>query len=119
MIWRPLMAECDELGLVDWQWQEAARLAGANLQKRESGGMMNDLRTRFGEWAVVTGASSGIGATFARKLAGARMNLVLVARRIDLLKELRRRLTDEHGVEIRCVQVDLSQDGCLDPLVGA
>ncbi len=80
---------------------------------------MNDLRKRFGEWAVVTGASSGIGAMFARKLAGARMNLVIVARRIELLEELKHQITGEHKVKIHCVKIDLSQDGCLDPLIEA
>jgi uncharacterized protein len=80
---------------------------------------MTDLRARYGEWAVVTGASSGMGATFARKLAGARMNVVLSARRIDRLNELSRQLADQHGVATRCVQVDLSQDGCVERLIDA
>jgi len=80
---------------------------------------MNDLRTRYGEWAVVTGASSGIGAMFAQKLARARMNLVLVARRIELLNELRQQLASEHHIQLRCLQLDLSQNDCLEPLIGS
>ena len=80
---------------------------------------MNDLHTRYGDWALVTGASSGIGAVFAQKLAGAGMNLVLAARRIELLNELRCQLTNRHRVEIVCVQVDLSQDGCVETLAEA
>jgi short-subunit dehydrogenase len=78
---------------------------------------MHDLRERHGEWAIVTGASSGIGAAFAQKLAALGMNLVLVARRIELLNELREKLISQHDVAIRCLQADLSQDGCLEPLV--
>lgn len=74
---------------------------------------ITELRARYGEWAVVTGASSGIGAIFAQRLAAAGMNLVIVARRIDLLNALGHRLTNEHGVKIHCLQVDLSQDYCL------
>jgi len=80
---------------------------------------MHELRERYGEWAVVTGASSGMGAMFARKLAAAGLNLVVAARRIGLLNELREQLTSEHGVQVRCLQVDLSQGDCLGHLIEA
>lgn len=66
-------------------------------------------RTRFGPWAVVTGASAGIGREFARQLAANGINVVLVARREALLHELGRELAARHGVEHRVVAVDLTR----------
>lgn len=75
-----------------------------------------NLRERYGEWALVTGASSGIGLEFARALARDRMNVVLAARREDRLQELASRLEEERGIETRVVAVDLARDGGADDL---
>lgn len=71
--------------------------------------MSKSLRARYGEWALVAGASRGFGASFAVELARRGMNVVLVARRGDLLDNLADRLHAEHGVEARCVVLDLAE----------
>lgn len=71
---------------------------------------------RYGSWALVTGASSGIGAAMARRLADDGLNLVVAARRLDRLTELADELRSTRGVEVRPVQVDLSTDDGVDLL---
>ncbi len=65
------------------------------------------LLARYGSWAVVTGASSGVGRELAIKLAQAGFNLVLVARTQDILKQLATDLTVRYGIEVRVICVDL------------
>jgi uncharacterized protein len=59
-------------------------------------------------WALVTGASSGIGAEFAARLAGRGMHLVLAARRADRMNELAESLETKHGTKCHIVAIDLS-----------
>jgi short-subunit dehydrogenase len=66
--------------------------------------------SRYGPWAVVTGASSGIGAEFARQLAARGLSLVLVARRREKLEALGAELFATHGTEVRVVSCDLAEE---------
>jgi short-subunit dehydrogenase len=73
----------------------------------------------FGPWAVVTGASSGIGKEFARQLAATGLHLVLVARRLSLLEELGNQLAETFGIRYRAVSVDLSDEDALTTIADA
>lgn len=65
-------------------------------------------RARYGPWAVVTGASSGIGREMATRLAEAGLDLVLVARSRRTLEQMAAELTARHGVEVSVVAADLA-----------
>ena len=62
-----------------------------------------------GKWALVTGASSGIGSALAEELAAGGAHLVLTARRRQRLTQLRKRLRTAHAVQVEVVAADLDQ----------
>lgn len=64
-----------------------------------------------GTTALITGASSGLGAAFAQQLAERGANLVLVARRRQKLDETARELQSRHGIRITVYDTDLAQPG--------
>ena len=74
---------------------------------------------RYGPWAVVTGASSGIGRAIALELAESGLNLFLVARSQDVLEELSSALTAQHPIEVQVLGLDLSENLASEKLESA
>lgn len=75
------------------------------------------LKNRYGPWAVVTGASDGIGREIAHALAEAGLSLVLVARRAEVLEALAGELGARFAVTTRVLAVDLAQPRGVSELV--
>ncbi len=61
-----------------------------------------------GKWALITGASAGIGLALAAQLAAGGTNLILTARRLERLETLAGRLSAHHGVRIEVFPADLT-----------
>jgi short-subunit dehydrogenase len=80
---------------------------------------MTQFQSKYGPWAMVTGASSGMGAAFARQLAERQLNLVLVARRTDRLNALAEQLQTKYAIQTRVVAADLSRDDFLPAIARA
>lgn len=73
--------------------------------------------SRYGPWAVITGASDGIGREIARSAAARGANVVLIARRRDRLEDLGRELESAHGIQTRILAIDLNRADGVDTVV--
>ncbi|MDE1164361.1 MAG: SDR family NAD(P)-dependent oxidoreductase [Pseudomonas sp.] len=78
-----------------------------------------DFLHRYGPWAVIAGASHGVGAAFAHLLAARGLNCVLVARRGDALAQLQHQLEQQYAVQVLRVTQDLARPDACDQLVTA
>jgi uncharacterized protein len=74
---------------------------------------------RYGPWAVIAGASEGVGRELARQVAAKGMSCILVARRSRPLAEVAELLPSESGVECITASVDLTAPDALDRLLAA
>lgn len=71
---------------------------------------MSTLLTKFGTWAIVTGASSGIGKEFAYQLAQKGFNLILLARRNHILQNIAEDLISKYSIKVKYQSIDLSKE---------
>jgi uncharacterized protein len=74
---------------------------------------------RYGPWALVVGASEGIGAEFARAVGRLGLNVALVARRPEALDDVAATIRAETGVDVRTVAVDLTADLAATTIIDA
>lgn len=74
---------------------------------------------RYGPWALIAGASEGLGAEFAAQLAARGLNLLLLARRQGALDALAAQLRAQHPVEVRTLAVDLARPDLISALAPA
>ena len=70
--------------------------------------MDTEFKAKYGKWALITGATSGIGAELADQVAANGVNVILVARRENELRQHAAMLTQKHDIETRYVVADLS-----------
>ena len=69
---------------------------------------MSKFKTKYGPWALVAGASEGLGASFSEALASRGLHLILLARRLDKLEDLAKHLSETYSVEIMIHSIDLA-----------
>ncbi len=74
---------------------------------------------KYGSWAVITGASSGIGVEFAKQIAALGLNTVLVARRKARLEALAKELESQYKIKTLCVECDVAEDGFQNIILDA
>lgn len=77
------------------------------------------LKDNYGPWAIVTGASSGIGLEIAERLAEAGLNLVINSRNEGVLQEVAERLRTAYSVEVNVVAADVAESSGVQKIIEA
>jgi len=80
-------------------------------------GLPKDFKTRYGEWAVVTGSSQGIGRSYALELASRGLNIALVARNKERLNTVAAEIRERFAVETAVIVVDFTDSKAVKTVV--
>ena len=72
---------------------------------------------KYGPWALIAGASEGIGLEFAKTVASRGVNLILIARREEKLIQCSKSLMSEYGVEVIPLSIDLSKEEAIQNII--
>ncbi len=88
-----------------------------NASMKLSNNEKKRLHHKYGQWAIVTGASSGIGRELAIQLAYAGFNLIINSRHLDKLLEVEKQLKIISPIEIKIVAADISETEGIDKII--
>lgn len=80
---------------------------------------MTDFASSKNRLMLITGASAGIGAEFARQYAELGWDLAITARRLERLETLKAELEERFGIHVLPIAADLAKDGAVDEILGA
>jgi short-subunit dehydrogenase len=81
--------------------------------------MTDGFAAKYGPWAIVVGASDGVGALFAERIASEGVNVVLVARRQHLLEEVAKGIRERTGAQAQTLTVDLTDGDASKMIIDA
>ena len=81
--------------------------------------MTEEFATKYGPWAIVVGASDGVGALFAERIASEGVNVVLVARRQHVLDEVAEGIQGRTGAQTLTLTVDLTNPDASTTIIDA
>jgi short-subunit dehydrogenase len=81
--------------------------------------MTDDFATKYGPWAIVVGASDGVGALFAERIASEGVNVVLVARRRHVLEDVAEGIRERTEAQTRTLPVDLTDADASKKIIDA
>ena len=71
---------------------------------------------KYGQWALVTGGSTGIGLELAKQAASCGMDIILVARRAEVLARAQEAIQVQYKVKVKVIELDLTEDAALGKL---
>lgn len=86
-----------------------------NLSEKEKERLKKD----YGDWAIVTGATSGIGLELARQLADSGFNLIINSRHLDKLKEVENDLKKMNNIQIISLEADIAETSNIEKIIKA